>query len=103
MLIPVRASTFDLVAARGVLSFCQGRGEVVRLSREHQLPHRPLNLHAFAQQLAERCERVGMRTRCHGGKVYCVGVQWPRELILYPREASHNTRYLALDISPRAE
>jgi hypothetical protein len=34
-----------------------------------------LDAHQFALQFAERCERVGIRTRHHGRKVYCVDVR----------------------------
>jgi hypothetical protein len=46
-----------------------------RWREEQQPPVGALDLSAFAQQFAERCERVGIRTRRDGRKVYCLGVQ----------------------------
>jgi hypothetical protein len=43
-----------------------------RWCEEQQPPAGALDLNAFAQQFAERCERVGIRTRRDGRKVYCV-------------------------------
>jgi hypothetical protein len=41
---------------------------------EQEPPLAPLDLKLFAKQFAERCARVGIRTRRDGRRVYCVGV-----------------------------
>ena len=46
-----------------------------RWCSEQTPPHAALETKAFAQQFAERCERLGIRMRRDGSKVYCVGVQ----------------------------
>jgi hypothetical protein len=46
-----------------------------RWCSEQTPQHAALETKAFAQQFAERCERLGIRMRRDGSKVYCVGVQ----------------------------
>jgi hypothetical protein len=46
-----------------------------RWCEEQRPPLGALDLSAFAQQFAGRCERVGIRTRRDGHKIYCVDVR----------------------------
>jgi hypothetical protein len=46
-----------------------------RWCSEQQPPHAELEPKIFAQQFAQRCERLGIRTRRNGGKVYCLNVK----------------------------
>ena len=46
-----------------------------RWCSEQQPPLAALAARTFAQQYAERCERVGIRTRRDGSKVYCLDVR----------------------------
>ena len=46
-----------------------------RWCSEQQPPLDALAARTFAQQYAERCERVGIRTRRDGNKVYCLDVR----------------------------